>query len=346
LQCEAGVVRRAVQGQPFSLDDGLGIRRIESDGRTHTEILELAPALASQVMVEHAIRGRASRYADLDIRSFAPVRRIERIRSSLHILSEMPAGIRLSDLLEYLESSGEVVPESAMLELASLVVNAVASLHAWPGGLAHGALNPSHVLITNDGRVMLTDCVFGAGLEVLQRNRENLWKEFRLAMPPSASLARFDQQADVTEMGAIILAIVLQRPLRLHEYPRGVSDLIMTATESSATPGSAASSSELRTWLQEALQVHPRVAFRSAVESQRSFADITSRPGARRAGAVALQVLLRTTCGEAINPTAAVADMWLLETTEPAPSVPHSPVHADRPHGTLDSILRSVFPKH
>jgi len=55
---------------------------------------------------------------------------------------------------------------------------------------------------------------------------------------------------------------------------------------------------------------------------------------------------LRTTCGEAINPTAAVADMWLLETTEPAPSVPHSPVHADRPHGTLDSILRSVFPKH
>jgi len=200
------------------------------------------------------------------------------------------------------------------------------------------------VLITNDGRVMLTDCVFGAGLEVLQRNRENLWQEFRLAMPPSASLARFDQQADVTQMGAILLAIVLQRPMRTHEYPRGVSDLIMTATESAATP--TGSSSELRMWLQEALQVHPRVAFRSAVESQRSFADINSRPGARRAGAMALQVLLRTTCGEAINSTGIVLNTTFLDSSEPVSSAPQPPVHADRPHGTLDSILRSVFPKH
>jgi hypothetical protein len=346
LQCDASVVRRAVPGQPFSLDDGLGIRRVESDGRMQTEILELAPALAAQAMVEHAIRGRASRYADLDIRSFAPVRRIERIRGSLHILSEMPAGVRLSDLLENLESTGEVVPESAMLELASLVINAVASLHAWPGGLAHGALNASHVFITNDGRVMLTDCVFGAGLEVLQRNRENLWKEFRLAMPPSASLARFDQQADVTQMGVIILAIVLQRPMHAHEYPRGVSDLIMTATQSAAGPGSAEYSSSLRTWLQEAMQVHPRLAFRSAVESQRSFADINSRPAARRAGAMALQVLVRTTCGEGIDHSTIIPNMPMAQPSDSIPGTPQPPAHADPPHGTLDSILRSVFPKH
>jgi len=345
LHCDASVVRRAVPGQPFSLDDGLGIRRVENDGRMQTEILELAPALAAQATIEHAIRGRASRYADLDVRSFATVRRIERIRGSLHILSETPAGVRLSHLLEYLESTGEVVPESAMLELASLVINAVASLHAWPGGLAHGALNASHVLITNDGRVMLTDCVFGAGLEVLQRNRENLWKEFHLAMPPSASLARFDQQADVTQMGAIILAIVLQRPMRAHEYPRGVSDLIMTATQAAA-PGSAEYSSSLRTWLQGAMQVHPRLAFRSAVESQRSFADINSRPGARRAGAMALQVLVRTTCGEGIDRPAILAKMAMAQPSEELPETPPPPAHAEPPHGALDSILRSVFPKH
>ena len=160
---------------------------------------------------------------------------------------------------------------------------------------------PAHVLLTNDGRIMLTDCVFGAALEVLQRNREVLWKEFGLAMPAAANLARFDQQADVTQMGALILAVLLQRPLRAHEYPRGVSDLVVTATESSTAPGSPGSTSALRMWLQEALQIHPRLAFRSAVEAQRSFADIGSAAGSRRGGAMALQVLLRTTCGEPLN---------------------------------------------
>src|SRR5205823_4962090 len=148
--------------------------------------------------------------------------------------------------------------------------------------------------------VVITDCVFGAALEAMQRNREQLWKDFSLAMPAAASLPRFDQQSDVTQLGALVLAIVLQRQLRITEYPRGVSDLVITATESSTTAGRT-SASALRMWLQEALQIHPRLAFRSAVEAQRSFSDISSAPGSRRAGAMALQVLLRTTCGEALD---------------------------------------------
>jgi len=339
------VVRRAAPGESYSLDDGLGVRRLESDGRTTTEILELSPALSSQAVFEQAVRGRASRYADLDIRSFAPVRRVERVGSAVHVVSEIPSGVRLSDLLAHLESTGEVVPESAMLELASLVINAVASLHAWPGGLAHGAINPAHVVLTNDGRVMLTDCIFAAGLEVLQRNREVLWKEFGLAMPPAASLARFDQQADVTQMGALILSIVLQRPMHKHEYPRGVSDLVVTATESSTVPGAPGSSSALRMWLQEALQIHPRLAFRSAVEAQRSFADINSRPGSRRAGAMGLQVLLRTTCGEPLDQPRMVLNAPMQAPAAQAPPPPAPPAQQERT-SAFDSILRSVLPKH
>jgi hypothetical protein len=334
-----------VTGEPYSLGDGLGLRTIETDGRTHTEILELSPALASQPVFEQAVRGRASRYADLDIRSFAPVRRVDRAGSAVHVVSEIPAGVRLSDLLAHLESTGEVVPESAILELASLVINAVASLHAWPGGLAHGAITAAHVLLTNDGRVMLTDCVFGAGLEILQRNREVLWKEFGLAMPPAASLARFDQQADVTQMGALILAIILQRPMRAHEYPRGVSDLVVTATESSSVPGSPGSASALRMWLQEALQIHPRLAFRSAVEAQRSFADINTRPGSRRAGVMALQVLVRTTCGEPLDQPRIVMNPPMPGAAAQVPLQQGSPMPQER-SSAFDSILRSVFPKH
>ena len=337
------MVRRATPQESYTLDDGLGLRRIETDGRTNTEVLEFTPALAAQPAIEQAVRGRASRYADLDIRSFAPVKRIERARSSLRIVSEMPSGVRLSHLLAHLEATGEVVPESAMLELSSLVINAVASLHSWPGGLAHGAINPAHALLTHDGRIMLTDCVFGAGLEALQRNREQLWKDYGLAMPAAASLARFDQQADVTQMGALILAIVLQRPLRGSEYPRGVMDVVMAATESAST-GVPGATSALRMWLQEALQIHPRLAFRSAVEAQRSFADINATSGNRRAGAMALQVLLRTTCGEPLNQAPVVLNNRpQRETYHPVPQAPNSPDDGARP---FDSILRAVFEKH
>jgi hypothetical protein len=299
------VVKRAVPGQPYSLDDGLGIRRVAHDGRTQTEILALAPVLANHPIVEQAIRTRASRYADLEMRSFAAVRRLERSGTSFNIVTEMPAGVRLSHLLTHLESTGEMVRDPAIFELASLIINAVASLHAWPGSLAHGAINPAHILLTNDGRVLLTDGVFGGGLEALQRNREALWKEFRLAMPPAASLARFDKQTDVTQMGASILALILRRPLRAPEYPRGVSDLVMTATEAESLSGSAAGLT-LRTWLQATLQIHARVAFRSAVEAQRSFSELASTRHSRSEGAAALQLLVHTTCAAPSNQPASV----------------------------------------
>jgi hypothetical protein len=300
------VVRRAVPGQPYSLDDGLGIRRVESDGRIQTEILALAPVLANHPIVEQAIRTRAARYADLEVRSLASVRRLDRSGASFNIITEMPAGVRLSHLLTHLESTGETVPEPAIFELASLIINAVASLHAWPGGLAHGAINPAHMLLTNDGRVLLTDGVFGGGLEALQRNREALWKEFRLAMPPAASLARFDQQTDVTQMGASILALILQRPLRAVEYPRGASDLVMSATEAASLSASSAGLT-LRAWLQAALQIHARVAFRSAVDAQRAFSELASMRQSRSEGAAALQLLMHTTSAEPSKEPATLA---------------------------------------
>jgi hypothetical protein len=118
----------------------------------------------------------------------------------------------------------------------------------------------------------------------------------------------------------------------------------MTATEASV-PGNPEAAA-MRMWLQQALQVHPRVAFRSAVESQRSFADINSRPGARRAGAVALQVLLRTTCGETTSQVPVVLNPSVTTPSQPAAVVPRPPVHAEPSHATLDSILKSVLQKH
>jgi hypothetical protein len=332
------VIKRALSGHPYSLDDGLGIRRIDSSGRMQTEVLALAPVLANHPVVEEAIRGRASRWAEMEMRSLAPVRSLDRSSASLHIVTELPAGVRLSHLLAHLEASGEVIAEPAIVELTSLIVNAVASLHAWPGGFAHGAINPAHIVLTSDGRVVLTDGVFGGGLEALQRNREALWKEFRLAMPPAANLARFDQQTDVTQMGAVILALLLQRPLRSSEYPRGVSDLVATATESAAIPG-CVSRPAVRMWLQGALQIHSRLAFRSAVDAQRAFSELAS---SRDHGQdeTALRALLQTACAEVGHPAPAVVN--------PPPARPTLPPHAaplgQRRSGTFQPPRSSVVP--
>src|SRR5262249_44720005 len=114
------------------------------------------------------------------------------------------------------------------------------------------------------------------------------------------------------------------------------------ATESTTLPGAGHVTAALRMWLQEALQIHPRLAFRSAVEAQRAFADVSSTQPNRRAGATALQGLLRTTMGEPLNQPAIVVRP---ATPEPQPA-PEPPTPRPESPGPFDSIYRAVFPKH
>ena len=279
-----------VEGREYALNDGLGDRWVGPQApHGLVEVLRLAPALAGHAAAEAAIRARAARLADIETPSFAPVRRVEREGAASRVVAEARVGTRLSELLARLESSGEILSHAGMLELAGTVVRALAVLHKLPGGVAHGAVTPSHVVLAADGSAVLTDGVFGGALESLQWNREKLWREFHLALPAAASVPRFDQRADVTQLGAVILAVALRRPLRSDEYPRPAADLVVEATRDTTSPGMSA----LRMWLQQALQLHPRATFASAVEAERGFAEIIATPGLRRAGTRALTQLLQ-----------------------------------------------------
>ena len=278
-----------VEGGEFALNDGLGDRRVAMQAPYgQVEVLSLAPALVSHAAAEAAIRAGAARLADLDASVFTPVRRVERDAAGVRIVADAVGGMRLSDLLAQLDASGEILSDAGVLELAASVVRALAMLHQLPGGLAHGALTPAHVALGGEQGVVLTDGVFGAAFEALQWNREQLWRAFRVALPASASLPRFDQRADVTQLGAVVLAIALRRPLRDEEYPRALTDLVIAATADPASPGM----SGLRMWLLQALQLHPRATFPSAIEAERAFAAFTATPGLRRAGIKALAGLL------------------------------------------------------
>jgi hypothetical protein len=284
---------KAMAGEPlhgnhYALNDGLGERWVLMQPQGQVEVLALAPALASHAAAEPAIRARAERMAYIEAPAVAAVRRVERDAAGVRIVADAAAGVRLSDFLSQLEAHRESLSHAAMLELAGNVIRALAALHRLPHGFAHGAVTPAHIVLGSNGSAILTDGVFGAALESLEWNREKLWREFRVALPAAASLPRFDQRADVTQLGAVVLAIALRRSLRDDEYPRCAADLVIAATSDAAAPAMSA----FRMWLQQALQLHSRSMFGSAVEADRAFTEIMAAPGLRRTGAKALSTLL------------------------------------------------------
>jgi hypothetical protein len=336
-----------------ALDDGLGVRTIAQDptGRGLIEVLDVASPLAASEAFESALRARAACCAGLPD-GYASVRRIERDGSSLRVIADHVEGLRLPDLLQEAIKSNTPLPLPAQLELASQIVHAVAGLHAL-GGIFHGAINPAHIVVTRSGSIVLTDCVFGAAIEVLGRNREQLWREFRVAMPSSASLPRFDQRSDVTQLGATVLAVALGRSLRGDEYPRPVTDVVMAATLAARPGETGTAASGLRTWLQQALMLHPRALFASGADAERVFNELFAANASRRAGAAVYQAAIRRIFGEtpASAQAAQVAAAWSGATdvhpaAPPFESIPTAadgqpPVSSEaRP---LSSIFRSVF---
>jgi len=294
----ASGMNRQVHGHPHERADGLGTRRLEVDPQHGpVEILDLAPGFGGTA-AEQALRSRAARAADLRPGTVLPVYRIDRIGASLAIVSPAINGVLLSDLLSAMQRGTVMVNDALLLELAASVIGVVAALHETRGGFAHGAICPAHVALMPGG-VRLTDAAMATVLQDLNLNREQLWRQYGLAFPSSASLPRFDQRADVTQLGAVILALLLRRPLAAGDYPRRAMDLVLDATAAQPPYGSA-----LRMWVQQALQLHPRSVFASGADASRAFTDMMLNVGGRRAAAEALDRLVCDLCGHPSEPPA------------------------------------------
>ena len=265
----------------YTLDDGLGVRSLEHHASYGAvEALEVTRLLTAEPELEQAMRARASRHALIDRALVVPVRAMERRGNALRIIAEAPGGLRLSQLLADLEFGNVTLPEATLLELADAVIRVVADLHRTPGILAHGAISPAHVLIMRDGSVLLTDSIFGGAFEALHWNRDQVWRAFGVALPMSASTHRFDRRTDVTQLAAVVLALMLRRQLRAEEYPRAVPDLVLAATPADGPAHAPA----LRKWLQQALQLHPRSVLSSAVDAKQMFAQVLAAAAVNRRG--------------------------------------------------------------
>jgi hypothetical protein len=194
--------------------------------------------------------------------------------------SEVVRAIRLSNLLCHLAVDPGAASEQVILELAGGLVRTVTALHQSPGQPRHGAIAPRNVAVAETGSMLLLELALVKRIELLGCNREQLWRHFGLAMPPSASLPRFDRRTDVTQMAAVVLALLLRRPLAADECPRDIATLVVTAT---AGWGDASLASAVRIWLQQAMQLHARANFASAIDAERAWPHTPAQNGTRLA---------------------------------------------------------------
>jgi hypothetical protein len=293
---------RETDQTPSVREDGFGARSIIEDPQhVRVEQLELTPALATPAS-EQAIRARAAYHNTLEDNPLGRVIRIARKGDALSVFSVAPDGVPLSDLLAGLEFKTISLSGEELLELAASIVTALATMHERMPSLAHGALTPAHIVLQRDGSTVLTGAVYGEALQALQRNREHLWRDFGIALPTAASLPRFDQRGDVTQLAAVVMAITERRSLRRDEYPKRTHEMAMSAT----VTGTVATDSKLRSWLQDALQLHGRVAFGSGVDAARAFRDVMPAATERTLEVLALQTAVHQLCGESDVPAAKV----------------------------------------
>ena len=308
--------------------DGLGERVVAADGATGEllQILRIRPALTAVPSFEFALRERSARLANFRHAYYARVRRIDRVQQTagLAIVSDHVEGTRLSDILRVAHEKRLQLDINAAICLIRQLVPAVAMLHENARDAAHGLLAPERIIVTPHTRLVIVEHVLAAAVEQLQFGRERLWQEFRVAMPPTAGVPRFDHRADVTGVGLIALALVLGRPIAANEFPHGVAALLNEARERSPLGDEQPLSPPLRSWLARALQLDTRRAFASAPEAMAGLEEVIADDSVYVAAPVALETFLSRYIAAILDPSS--APELVAPAAPPTAVVPAAPV--------------------
>ena len=276
--------------------DGLGERVLAADASTGEllQVLRLRPELTAVPSFEFALRERTARLMNFRHAYYARVRRVDRLTGGggLAIVSDHVEGTRLSDVLRVAHQRGLQLDTNAALCLIRQLVPAVSLLHENARDASHGLIAPERLVVTPHARLVIVEHVLGSGIEQLQFSRDRLWQEFRLAIPSSAGLARFDHRADVNGIGITALSLVLGRPLTKDEVPHAVPQLLMQARERTAMGEERPLSNAFRNWLGRTLQLDVRRAFASAPEALAALEETVATDPSYVAAPVALENFL------------------------------------------------------
>jgi hypothetical protein len=195
------------------------------------------------------------------------------------VVSEYVKGWRLADLLDVAESENLTLDIGVVMLLLRQLLPTAALLSTQIRDAASGALGPEHLLLTAQGRLVLTDYVFGGAIQALDWDADQLWKRLRIATPPGPSGKAVSQRGDVVQVGVTVLSLVAGRRLRDDEFPERLGDLVSSARQKTPAIIDAPLSPGLGDWLMRALQLAPK-SFEKLFDAQMALERLLSSDSA------------------------------------------------------------------
>ena len=216
---------------------------------------------------EAALRKRVEELRPFRHPAVAGARGVERLVTGgeLVLLSDRVQGRRLSDLIQ--DASG---PEFA-IELVGQLAPALAALHQHNKDLSHGLLTPDRIIVTHEGRLVLTETPVSAAMSVLRLPAHRVRTELQVAVPAGANVEMFDGCADVLQLGFVALSLLLARRLDAADYPASLPtwmrELEARAADHFAVPPA------LLDWVERALQLDNK-KFESPEAAVEAFAKV------------------------------------------------------------------------
>lgn len=253
--------------------DGFGTRTygIDPESGDEVELLELSAELVEYSGFVTTLGERVARFASVRHASYVHMRRFDRPSPDrLELVSDRTPGWRLSELLSASTDAGVEMDITVVIAMLRQLLPAVALYGRHNRDAAIGALAVERLIVTPQARLVIAEHAFGPALEKLNFGRHTLWRELRVAMPPSAGLPRSNQRADANAMGVVALSLLLGRVISAEEYPSQLEELVEGLGE--YRDGQRAPlTGTFANWLRRALQFDVRTAFQAPSDAQVAF---------------------------------------------------------------------------
>jgi len=256
--------------------DGFGSRThgIDSESGDEVELLELSAELVEHSGFVATLGERVARFAAVRHASYVHMRRLDRPSADrLELISDLTPGWRLSEMLSASTAAGVAIDITVVIAMLRQLLPAVALYGRHNRDAAIGALAVERLIVTPQARLVIAEHAFGPALEKLNFGRDKLWRELRVAMPPSAGLPRSNQRADANAMGVVALSLLLGRVLATEEYPSQLQGLVEGVREHRDGELSPLATT-FANWLGRALQFDVRTAFQAPSAAQVAFESV------------------------------------------------------------------------
>jgi serine/threonine-protein kinase len=135
------------------------------------------------------------------------------------IAMEYVRGYSLAQAMSHVRRRGRVLPVATAFHVGRAIADALVYLHGLPKGLVHGDVSPSNLVLSQDGRVKLTD--FGVASLAGEPARRHGIAGKRGYLPPEAwNGAAREPGWDVYALGVVLWEILAGRP-RVSEDAQG-----------------------------------------------------------------------------------------------------------------------------